>query len=201
MTTLSNRAPRRRERARPRLTALLAVLAIALAGATACSDAADRLLSVTTPSRLGEGPYLVPQNAALIVAGAITDFSCALGAYDVASGLAAGEFADASQTASRWSYDRRNVLPGDAQYSTASCVGLGVYTPISTARFTADQALSKLDGWTDAEVANRARLQGTAALYAGFAYVLLAEGFCEATVNVGPLMNTTQLLDSAEAIS
>lgn len=176
----------------------LIVLCFALAAATACSDVSDRLLSVTTPSRLGEGQYLVPQNASLIVAGAVSDYACALGAYDVASGLASGELADASQTASRWSYDRRNILPGDAQYSTSACQSLGVYTPISTARFTADQALSKLEGWSDAEVPGRTQLIGTAALYAGFSYVLLAEGFCEATVNVGPLMTTANLLDSAE---
>src|SRR5690349_17419137 len=78
----------------------LVILCLALVAATACSDVSDRLLSVTTPSRLGEGQYLVPQNASLIVAGAISDYSCALGAYDVASGLGAGELADASQTAS-----------------------------------------------------------------------------------------------------
>lgn len=196
MTPFMHPANRRRgRRSGVGPVALLSMLLIV----AACSDAADRLLSVTTPSRLGEGQYLVPANAPLIVAGAVADFECAIGVYDVASGLSAGELADASPTAARWSYDRRNILPGDATYSTATCQGLGVYTPISTARYTADQALAKLDEWTDAEVPNRGKLQGTAALYAGFSYVLLAEGFCTAAVNVGPELNTNQLLDSAEA--
>jgi starch-binding outer membrane protein, SusD/RagB family len=173
-------------------------LLLTLAGA--CSDTADRLLTVTTPSRLADEQFLVPQNAQLIVNSAVADFECAFGAYVVASGLASGELADVSQTASRWSYDRRDVQPIDAQYSTSSCAGLGVYTPISTARFTSDQALRKLDEWSDADVgANRQRLAATAALYAGFSYVLLAEGFCTAAVNTGPEMQTPQILDSAEA--
>ncbi len=173
---------------------------VLLALGAACGDTTDRLLTVTTPSRLADDQFLVPQNAQLIVNSAVADFECAFGAYVVASGLASGELADVSQTASRWSYDRRDVNPIDAQYSTSSCAGLGVYTPISTARFTADQALAKLDEWTDAQVgANRQRFAATAALYAGYSYVLLAEGFCTAAVNSGPEMQLAQMLDSAEA--
>ena len=86
------------------------------------------------PSRRADDQVLVPQNAQLIVNSAVADYACALNGYVVASGLASGELADASQTASRWSFDRRDILPSDAQYATSSCVGLGVYTPISTAR-------------------------------------------------------------------
>ena len=165
----------------------------------ACSGTADKLLSVTTPSRLADDQFLVPQNASLIVSSAVADYECALGGYIVAAGLASGELADASQTAARWSFDRRDILPGDATYATATCAGLGVYTPVSTARFTNDQAISKLDSWTDAQVANRQRLLATASLYAGLSYVLLAEGFCTAAVNLGPELQTAQVLDSAIA--
>src|SRR5689334_8517891 len=137
-----------------RAAALVALLAFG----AACSGTADKLLSVTTPSRLADDQFLVPQNAQLIVNSAVADYECALGGYVVASGLASGELADASQTASRWSFDRRDILPTDAQYSTASCTNLGVYTPISTARFTTDQALQKLDSWTDQQVPNRQKL-------------------------------------------
>jgi len=176
------------------------LLLFLLAAASACSGIADRLLSADTPSRLAEGEFLVPQNAALIVSSAVADFECAYGAYVVTSGLAAGELVDASQTAARWSYDRRNVLPSDAAYATGACDAnsIGVYTPVSTARFTADQALGLLENWTDAQVANRTRLIGRAALYAGLSYVLLAEGFCTAAVNLGPELSTEQILDSAE---
>jgi hypothetical protein len=173
---------------------------LAAAFAAGCSD---RLLNVTTPSRLTESTFLQAQNAPLITRSAQADFECALGAYVVASGLGSGELTDASQTASRWSYDRRDVLPGDALYATGPCdavgLGLGVYTPVSTARYTNDQALRALDGWTDAEVAGRAALQLNAAVYAGFSYVLLAEGFCSGAVNGGAEVTTATLLDSADA--
>jgi starch-binding outer membrane protein, SusD/RagB family len=186
---------RRRTRSSSRSAALAALLVLV----GACGGTADKLLSVTTPSRLADDQYVVPQNASLMVSSSIADFTCALGGYVVASGLTSGELADASQTASRWSFDRRDILPSDAQYATSSCTNLGVYTPISTARFTADQALSRLDSWTDQQVPNRQKLIATAALYSGFSYVLLAEGFCTATVNSGPEMQTAQLLDSAIA--
>lgn len=177
-----------------------AVACLALSLLSACGGTADRLLSVTTPSRLGQDAYLVPSNAAVIAAGAVGDFECALGAHVVSSGLTAGELADASQTAARWSLDRRDVLPSDALYSTGDCIGLGTYTPINTARFTADQAYTYLSGWTDAQVPNsRQRLVATAALYAGYSLVLLGEDYCTGTINGGPELTSAQLFDSAQA--
>lgn len=177
-----------------RVAPLLAGAALLVA---ACDT--DRLLQVETPSRLAEDSFLVPQNAALMVASAVADYECALGAHVVASGLAAGELADATQTAARWTYDRRDVQPVEAQYSTASCVGIGVYTPVATARFTADQAFRRLSGWTDAQVANRQQLLAASAAYAGHALVLMAEGFCSAAIDLGPELTSAQLLDTAIA--
>jgi hypothetical protein len=171
-----------------------------LAATTACNDAVDRLLSADTPSRLGESAFLVPENAQLIVNSAVADFECALGAYIVTSGLSAGELTDASQTADRWDYDRRSILPIQSRYSIRNCADeLGVYTPVSTARYTTDQALTLLEGWTDTQVTGRQRLLARAAVYAGYSYLLLGEGFCTAAVNLGPELSTAQVLDSAEA--
>ena len=179
----------------PLFTAALATLVLAVG---AC-DRVDRLLAIETPSRLPEDRLLAPANAGLIVSSAAADYECALGGYVVAGGLASGELVDASQTAARWSYDRRSVLATDALYSTANCEGIGVYTPINTARYAADQATRVLEGWTDQQVANRSRLLATAAAYAGYSVVLLAEGFCSGVIATGPELTTVQLLDSAEA--
>lgn len=157
----------------------------------------DRLLEIETPSRVAEQNYLIPQNAALIVASSVADYECAFGGYVVASALAAGEFVDGSQTASRWSYDRRDVLPTDAHYSTFGCAAIGVYTPINTARFTNDQARTALAGWTDQEVPNRQRLIAVSSALAGYSLVLLGEGFCSAVINVGPELTSAQVFDSA----
>ena len=177
-------------------TAGLLLGAIALLALPACN--LDDLLSIETPSRVSEEDYLVPANASLIVSSAVADFECALGAYVVTSALTAGELVEGTQTASRWSYDRRSVLPTDAHYSTFGCEAIGVYTPLNTARHTTDQAVQVLSGWSDADVPNRQRLIATASALAGYSVLLLAEGFCSAVINGGPELNTAQLLDSAE---
>lgn len=171
---------------------------VVLAGLASC-DNFDRLLTAETPSRLGEASFLVPANAGLISSSALADYECALGAYMVASGLGAGELVDATQTAARWNYDRRNVIASDATYSTAGCEGIGVYTPINTARYTNDQAVRNFEGWTDEQVPNRQRLIGLNSALAGFSLILLGEGFCEGTIDVGPSQTPAQLFDSAEA--
>lgn len=171
------------------------LVAFAVSAAAGCN--VDRLLEIETPSRVAEQNYLVPQNASLIVSSSVADFECAFGGYVVASGLAAGEFVDGSQTASRWSYDRRDVLATDAHYSTFGCAALGVYTPINTARFTNDQASTALAGWTDQQVPNRQRLIATSSAMAGYSLILLGEGFCSGAIDVGPELTSTQIFDEA----
>ena len=158
----------------------------------------DKLLEIDTPSRVPEDRLLVPENANLIATSAVADFECALGAYIVASALGAGEFAEGTQTASRWSYDRRDVRETDSHYSTFGCAALGVYTPINTARYTNDQAARALAGWTDAQVTNRQTLLATTASLAGYSLVLLGEGFCSGVIDVGPERTSQELFDSAE---
>ncbi len=181
-----------------RISTMKVLTAVLTLGFTAACSNFDRLLSVQTPSRLAEEAYLVPENAALISASAVADYECALGGYVVASGLGAGEFIETTQTAARWSYDRRNILAVDATYATAGCEGIGVYTPINTARYTNDQAVRRLEEWTDTQVPNRQRLIAVNSAMAGFSLILLGEGFCEGAIDVGPSLTPAQLFDSAE---
>lgn len=172
-------------------------LTVALGGLAAC-DRVDDLLTVETPSRLAENTLLVPANAELLVSSAIGDFQCAYGAYVVASGLAAGELTETSQTASRWNYDRRDVRATDAHYSTFGCEAIGVYTPLNTARFTNDQILERLETWTDAEVPDREALIAAAATFAGYSTLLIGEGFCTGAIGGGSEITSEQFFDSAE---
>jgi hypothetical protein len=66
------------------------------------------------------------------------------------------------------------------------------------ARFQADQALRLLDGWTDEQVPGRSALIARAAAYAGYAYILLGEGFCSAAVDLGPELTPAQVFALAE---
>ena len=148
-------------------------LAVALA-----VGACDSLLDVEAPSRIPATALDDPATASLLLSGAIGDFECALQSYVVMGGLVGEELVDATQTADRWPYDRRSVEPSDRRYGEFACTALGVYNPLSTARWTAENVLAKLQGWTDAQVPNRAVAMATAAAYSGYSHLLLGEAFC-----------------------
>ena len=114
--------------------------------AVACSN----LLNVKAPDAIDANSLENPVNADLLVFSSIGDFDCAYASYVVASGLMSGELLESTLTASRWSQDRRDIDPNETAYSTNGCESLGTYTPIQTARFTADHALGLLESWTDA---------------------------------------------------
>jgi hypothetical protein len=141
----------------------------------------NKALSVDSPSRIPAGTLETPANAALLVNGAVSDFECAYGAYVVVGGLVGEELDDYTQTASRWPYDRRDVQSNQSMYSVNGCEGLGVYTPLQTARVTANHVRTLLEGWTDADIPagnNRQVLIATAAAYEAWSILLLGEGFC-----------------------
>lgn len=140
--------------------------------------ACDSLLDVEAPSRIPAENLQDPSSAALLLSGAVGDFECAFQSYVVMSGLLGEELVDATQTADRWPYDRREVQPSDRRYGEFGCTALGVYIPLSTARWTTENILAKLQGWTDAQVANRTAMIARAAAYSGYSHLLLGEAFC-----------------------
>ncbi|MGH7753581.1 MAG: hypothetical protein ACREN5_12260, partial [Gemmatimonadales bacterium] len=150
-----------------------------LSGVAACQD----LLQVDTPSRIPAEQLEVPANAGLLVNGAVGDFECAFNAYVVLGGLIGEELVDATQTADRFPYDRRDHQASDRRYSAFGCEALGVYTPLQTARASAENVLRLLNGWTDAEVPNRSYLIMKASAYSAYSLLLLGEGFCTAAVS------------------
>jgi starch-binding outer membrane protein, SusD/RagB family len=142
-----------------------------------------------------------PENAPLLVSGLQSDFECALGAYVVNSGLLGNELRDASITSARFSLDSRTITE-TAGYGTNTCAGNppGVYVPLATAIWSSNNALTRLDGWTDAEVPNRIRLIMQAAAYSGYAHTLMAEGFCSTVIEeLGPEVQPAQVFEVAEA--
>jgi starch-binding outer membrane protein, SusD/RagB family len=193
MTHIQNRSPEREDIMKrkqrdhsPRVRrgsigALLGVLLLAVSFA-AC-DGLDRLLTVQNPGEVDAEDLRDPENAHFLVSGTIADFECALGAYIVNQGMLGNELRDATTTAARFSLDRRDHTDRDP-YGVNSCEGNppGIYRPLATARWTADNALAHLDQWTDAQVPNRTRLIGQAAAYGGYTHVLMGEGFCTTVI-------------------
>lgn len=168
-----------------------------LAPIAACNLISDSL-DVTAPDKIERGPLEQPQNAQILLNGAIADFECALGSFIVAGGLMSGELIESTATASRWSYDRRDISSNETHYSTFGCEAIGVYTPISTARWTADNILGLLQSWTDEQVAGRQEKIAMAAAYAGYSRLLLGEAFCSAAIDIGPEMDSQAIFAQAE---
>ncbi|MDQ2890834.1 MAG: RagB/SusD family nutrient uptake outer membrane protein [Gemmatimonadota bacterium] len=176
----------------------LAALAIAIpvAGCNSISDA----LNVTAPDKIDAKSLQSPQFATLLVNSTVGDFECAYGAFVAVGGLMSDELVDASITASRWPYDERSVQTSDGNYSTNTCDNFtpGVYTPISTARYTADTVAALLKGWTDQQVSGRADLLAKALVYSGYDRIMLGEMFCTAAINRGPELSSAQIFAQAE---
>lgn len=170
-----------------------------LAATAAACGLLDKGLTVTAPDRIVTSDLEKPENAGLLVNGAIGNFECALKDYIVAGGMMSGELMDGTETAARWDFDKRNVLPQSTLYSEGGCGGLGIYTPISTARYTADNILHLLEGWTDQQVPNRTALIATAATYAGYSRILLGEAFCTAAIDTSAELTSAQVFAQAEA--
>jgi hypothetical protein len=172
-----------------------------LAGALSACDT-ERLLQVDAPSRVPAGLFDDPKQAALMVNSAASDFECALGSFVLIEGVISDELADAQLGAAGWPYDRRDA---DTQtgglYGTGSCDSNqlpGLYTPLSTARWSAENAITKLQAWTDAQVPDRTKLIATAALYDGFSYAALGMSMCQASFDLQAPIDQKAMFAEAE---
>ena len=179
-------SPRRAAAAAASLSALLL---------TGCGE----LLKSVAPQLIEESVLEQPANAPVIVTGVVANFECAFAQYVAVMGTLADEFSDSQANAAIWDIDRRTNFPSTGLYATGGCGGFGgVYTPVSAARYMADNTLRLLEGWTDAEVPDRQALIARTAAYAGYSLILLGEGFCSAAIDLGPEMTPAQVFAQAE---
>jgi SusD family len=192
--------PRLQRRVGRRSAVLLTFLGLAV-GLTAACDT-SRLLDVSTPSQVPVELLDQPGNATLMINSMVGDYQCALGSAVVVEGLISGELNDAQLGAAQWDYARRtaNALTNGI-YGTSGCIGpqsIGIYLPLSTARFDTDHAIGNLTKWTDAEVPNRTGLLALADLYSGFSYSMLGMSMCQAAFDNGPAVNQKGMFALAE---
>jgi hypothetical protein len=176
------------------------VVAVSLGLLSAAGCNTDRLLTVQAPNSVPATVFNDPANATLMVNSVIGDFECGFGGFVTTEGLATDELQDATITAANWQLDRRDDGFTSGSYGTGACTATeGVYTPMSTARWEADQAITKLNVWTDAQVANRQTLIAEANLYSGFAYATLGMSMCQAAFDLGPAVDQKGMFTLAEA--
>jgi hypothetical protein len=193
-----------------RQSRFLTIAGLAVMGLAVAACDIDKLLEARSPTRIpSDVVERDPATAALFVNSAVGNFECAFGSYVVAGGLVGEELEDATATANRFPYDRRNTQPADVRYSTFGCEALGTYAPLHTARVSANLVRRWLEGWTDQEVANRATLLATAAAFEAYSMLLLGEGFCSmvfstiaddgSTIEYGDELTRQEVFQQAEA--
>jgi hypothetical protein len=185
--------------ARPRSAGWLALPL--LAAVVACSELG---LEQRNPGSILARDVYKPENAQLLVTGAIGDFECAFHRYVVAQALLGDELVNAFANTSNFDYDRRTMAPGHP-YGTGTCTSSqipGLYVPLSVARGSADTILARLTEWTDAQLPstfNRQQLIGKAAAYAGYSILLMGESMCSAAINLGPELSKDELWMEAKS--
>jgi hypothetical protein len=174
-------------------------LALALAlNTTAC----DKLLSVDNPGRVPAESLDDPGLMSALEAGALQQFQCAWEQYVATGGVLSGEYWSAANFVDNHTWEWRSVP--DVKANAGGCATsrtqtfLGFYTPLQQARFQLDDFGKRLEKFTDAQVANRARMQAEAAAYGGYTYLLLAEGLCDVVIDNGPKISKAEVLKMAE---
>lgn len=167
--------------------------ALALAG---CDD----LISVEAPSRVAADELDDPGNAALLVVSVAADFECAFGDYVIAGGLTGNELEVGTTLIVTKEYDKRDFNPSSSLYNTGTCANVGtvgVYKPLSTARWQGENTLALLAGWSDADVPDRSGKMATVGIYSGFAQVMIGEAMCSAAFDLGPELTPAQIFERA----
>ena len=170
---------------------------VLLVSLTAC----DGLLDVDFPGTAAAELLDDPAMAQTIMVSALGDFECAYTNYVGGTASLTDEFLGSSGWTAMESWDRRWIdADGGGAYDTGSCtsLGYGVYRPLHTARFQAEDARARLAGFPDEAVPNRASDMATLAAYAGYSLALLGEGFCEMAVDGGERLSREDVFRMAE---
>lgn len=162
----------------------------------------NQLLDVPDTNRVPATVLDDPALAVTLIHGAVADFECALADYIVLVGLLTDELYSSANEGPVNAWDRRVEYQG---HEFVGCVpsnnvGIGVYIPLQTARFQAEDGFRRIESFPDMEVPppGRSALLATAAAYAGYSYTLIGEGFCEAAFDEGPALDWREVLETAE---
>jgi hypothetical protein len=178
-------------------------LVILVAGAACVLTACDGILSVEQPARVPASLLDEPASAARLVDSAIADFNCAYGRFVAFTGLFTDELRSTGNNQGLNQPDTRN--PGTTgPWAEGDCAslgdisGAGLYIPLSTARFTADDAIRRLESFSDDQVPRRRALIAKASAYAGYTYTLFGEAFCEGAFDLGQPVSSPEMFRLAE---
>lgn len=178
--------------------ASMATLLVAGLLAAGCSEITS--LKQSDPGQIDAAGIYRPENARLLVNGALSDFECAYSRVVTGSGLLSDELEAALAAAFNFDYDRRTLLPTHPY--AGGCGGAqipGIYTSLSRARGAADTTYARMSEWTTDQVPDREVFLATLATYGGLSLSLLGEVMCTAAVDAGPEMSSQEVFQEARA--
>jgi hypothetical protein len=161
--------------------------AVALTMLGAC----DNLLEVSDPQSIQSGQLEDPALENLLVNGVIGEFQYAYGYYALWSGVLSDEvFTDHTNVSVR-EFSLHN-------FNDLNDITTGTYENIHRARQSADDASARLKVMLGANASSSLNMARVMA-YGGYAYVLLAEGFCGSPVNLSEELPPEELFKRAIA--
>jgi hypothetical protein len=170
-----------------------------LLSSTLAACSIDHLLDVQEPGRVPVEALDDPTLAVTLANGVIADLECAWSAYSAGAAMISDQFIQASGNLNQRNWGSRRITADDASYSTTACSGAyGLYTPLHTARYQAEDVFKRLTDWTAVQVPTKVTLQAIVRIYGAYALVALGEGFCEMAIDAGPLMKPKEVLELAK---
>lgn len=183
-----------------RVPGLLVALPI-VAALWGCDLDLGSVLEVDVPGRVAAEAL---ENAALagtLADGVIGDTECAWNNYAAASSHHSDEWIPTSGNLNMRNWGQRKIEAGDAVMAQGSCAAnYGIYTPLHTARFQAEDIFNRLEGFSIEDVPDKVDLQGVVKAYGAYATLALGEGFCSMAINGGPRLTPAAVLGVAEAL-
>lgn len=176
---------------RPALTAL--VLGTLAAG---CSNLLEVQFPGQIPTEQINGPSLAP----VLTRSVIGDFECAYSNYMSGSAVHSDEYETSNSNVPLANWGERTITKDENDYVIGTCEGnFGMNLTLHTARLQSENVFAQLQGWTDAQVANRASLMAQVRTYGAYSYLMLGEGFCEVAFDGAAVQPKTAALVRAEA--
>jgi hypothetical protein len=170
---------------RRRHSAVAVALLLGLASA-----GCDSLLDVTNPRYIAEEKLTDPGLEQLVVNGVIGEFQYAFGYYSLYSSAFSGEGYIDHTTVGIREITLRNLLDSNLEMAA-------IYSNLHRARQSAEDGLVRLKTMLgDANYAKSVNV-ATVQAYGGYAYVFLAEGFCDSPVNLSAPLTPDQLFQKA----
>lgn len=190
------RTPHRNKRTCSRRWAYLAASPALLTLLVGCGD----ILDVDVPGRVTESDLENASLAQILVDGVIGDLECAWNNYNGASSHHSDEYLPTSGNLDLRNWGARKIKDTDVNMGQSSCGSAwGIYTPLHTARFQAEDVFSRLEAFDVADVPDKVNMQGIVRAYGAYALVALGEGFCSMALDGGPVITPAEVLQVAES--